>query len=409
MRLIFAIFASVNNQNRQMKRYIFLFFTLAFAFSLHAQRQLSENARISIITITPSDEAVFTMYGHTAVRVQDVTLGIDDVFNYGYFNNREPNFLFNFVRGRANYFVEVPPFSRFMMPYMWRGVGAIEQVLDLTQEEKQNLFNAMYISALPENRYYLYDFFFDNCVTRPRDMLEKYVPGMVYPEDARIQTFRNLIHECVYPFPWVKFGIDLVIGSGADSVITLRNKMFIPAYFQEALAETVVIRNGIAVPLVKETNILLEAVVGVGDDHQIFFTPMVVMLLFLLLSIFISRKQRSNPNSLLSRVFDTIFFLIIGLGGVVIFFLMYFSIHPSTNPNWNLMWMNPIALIAAVLFWIKRVRNIIYYYHFANFAVLTLFLLFMWLIPQQFNGAIIPLVISLWLRSGTNWFLRKTV
>ena len=389
-----------------MKRYILLFLTLAFAFSLHAQRQLSENARISIITITPSDEAVFTMYGHTAVRVQDSVLGIDDVFNYGYFNSREPNFLFNFARGRANYSVDVPTFNRFMIPYMWRGVGAIEQVLDLTQEEKQNLFNAMYISALPENRYYLYDFFFDNCVTRPRDMLEKYVQGMIYPEDTRIQTFRNLIHECVYPFPWVKFGIDLVIGSGADSIISLRNKMFIPAYFQEALAETVVVRNGITTPLVKETNILLEAVVGVGENGRMLFSPMVVMILLLLFTIFISLKQRKNANSLLPKIYDTILFLVIGLGGVVIFFLMYFSIHPAVNPNWNLVWMNPLALIAVVLFWVKRARNVVFYYHFINFAVLTQFLLLMWLIPQQFNGAIIPLVISLWLRSGTNWFLQ---
>jgi hypothetical protein len=391
------------NEIQSMKRYIFILFALVFTLSLQAQGQLSENARISVITISPWSGAVYAVFGHTAVRVQDATWGMDVAFNYGYFDSSQPNFIFNFARGIANYSVEVIEFNRFLFPYMMRELGVVEQVLDLTQDEKQRLFNAMYISALPENRYYLYDFLFDNCVTRPRDMIENYVPGIQYPVDERIQTSRDLIHECVSPFPWLKFGIDLVIGGGADIPITLRDKMFIPIYFQEALAETVVIRNGTASPLVKETNIIFSA--AEEESRRIFFTPIVVMVLLLLLSIFISWKQKKG-SLLLPKIFDSVLFLAVGLGGVIIFFLMFFSIHPVVNPNWNLVWMNPIALIFVPLFWIKSLRNIVYYYHFTNFTVLTLFMLLLWLIPQQFNTAIIPLLVSLWLRVGTNILLK---
>ena len=391
-----------------MKRTIFILFTLAFTFSLHAQVQLSEQARISIITVSPWDGAVYAMYGHTAVRVQDPVLTIDWVFNYGYFDNSQPNFLFNFARGVASYSVEIQQFRHFLWRYEMNGLEAIEQVLDLVQEETQNLFNAMYISALPENRYYLYDFFFDNCVTRPRDMLERYVPGMRFPDDHRQQTFRNLIHECVSPFPWVQFGIDLVIGSGADSIISLRNKMFIPRYFKEALAETVVIRDGVAMPFVTETNVLLEKVVEDTERRRRFLIPIVIMIILLLDTIAISWWQHANGSkSVLFKVYDTFLFTVIGLGGIVIFFLMYFSIHPAVNPNWNLLWMNPLALIAAVLFWVKPAQKFVHYYHVANFIVLSLFLLFMWLIPQWFNPAIIPLVLCIWLRAGMNGYIQR--
>ena len=391
-----------------MKQYILFFFVFVIisAFSLQAQVQLSENARISIITISPWGGAVYAMYGHTAVRVQDSAWGMDKVFNYGYFSSQQPNFIFNFARGRANYSVEIRDINSFLRSYAWNGLEAIEQVLDLTQEEKQNLFSAMHISALPENRDYLYNFLFDNCVTRPRDMLETYVLGMIFPEDARIQTFRNLIHECVNPFPWVQFGIDLVIGSGADSIITLRDKMFIPRYFKEALAETVVVRNGIATPLVKETNTLLEAVVDDGERRRMLFTPMLVMLLLLFIAILVSWMQWKKTSPLF-KLFDTFLFLVVGLGGVVVFFLMFFSIHPATNPNWNLVWMNPLAFVFAILFWVKPLQKTVYYYHFATFTVLALFLLLLWLIPQQLNPAFFPLIVSLLLRSGMNGFCRE--
>ena len=105
-------------------------------------------------------------------------------------------------------------------------------------------------------------------------------------------------------------------------------------------------------------------------------------------------------------MFDTILFGVYGLGGLIIFFLIFFSEHPATNPNWNFAWLNIFSLVAAVLFWVKAMKNVVNIYHFINFAVLTLFLLLWWLLPQQLPLASIPFSMCLWLRSGMNLFMQ---
>jgi hypothetical protein len=391
-----------------MKQYIFIFIIAVFAFPLQAQERLSESARISILTISPWTKEVYARFGHTGVWVRDDSLGINKVFDYGMFDMSAPNFIFNFVRGHTDYYVAYRPFERFIAQYMWQGVEVVEQLLNLTQEEKQNLYDAMYINALPENRVYRYNFFFDNCVTRPRDLLEKYVQGMIYPEDTRVQTFRDLIHECVSPYPWLQFGIDLVIGNEADIPITLREKMFLPVYFMNALAETVVVRDGISSPLVAETNVILQVDYERNRRReQSIFSPLVTAFVILFFAFAISLIQRKNRKAIVPKIFDSMLFFAAGTAGLVVFFLMFFSEHPATNPNWNLVWINPLALLFSVLFWIKALRKIVFCYHFSNFAVLTLFLLMWWLIPQQLHLATLPFAASLWLRAGINAFLNR--
>jgi hypothetical protein len=390
-----------------MQRYILIFFITVLMLPLQAQEQLSENARISIFTCSPWAEEIYARFGHTAVRVKDDSLGINIVFNYGHFDMSKPNFMLNFTRGHTDYYVGAEFFESFIYRYALQGVEVVEQVLNLTQEETQNLFNAMYINTLPENREYRYNFFFDNCVTRPRDLIEKYIQGTSqYPADKKVQTFRDLLHECTSLYPWFRFGIDLVIGSDADKPITLREKMFLPVYFQNALEETTVTRNGIISPILKETNIILY--IENEEDNRSersLFSPIVIAFAILFLSIVISLMQRRKANARLPKIFDTILFFVAGICGLIVFFLMFFSVHPATNPNWNIVWINPLMLIFAFLFWVKPLRSIIYCYHFINFAVLTLFLLLWWFIPQQLPLATIPFSMCLWLRSGTNWFL----
>jgi hypothetical protein len=392
-----------------MQRYILIFFITVLSLPLQAQERLSENAKISILTCSPWSEEAYARFGHTAVWVKDDSLGINIVFNYGHFDMSKPNFMLNFTKGHTDYYVGAEFFDFFIYRYAQQGVEVAEQVLNLTQEETQNLFDAMYINTLPENREYRYNFFFDNCVTRPRDLIEKYIQGTIqYPADKKVQTFRDLLHECTNPHPWYKFGIDLVIGSDADKSITLRQKMFLPVYFENALEETTVTRNGIISPILKETNIILH-IVDEENNESVWdlFLPTVVAFALLLFSIAISLMQRRKKNARSPKIFDTILFSAAGSCGFIVFFLMFFSVHPATNPNWNIVWINPFMLLFAFLFWVKPLRNIVYCYHFINFAVLTLFLLLWWFIPQQLPMATIPFSMCLWLRSGANWFLQR--
>lgn len=393
-----------------MKKYIFFLFLL-FTASLSAQMQLTDSAKISLMTTSPWDGAVYAVYGHTAIMVHDDSLGIDMVFNYGYFDKEQPNFMYHYVRGETDYVLGVVPTDTFLQEYRVKGVEVIEQELNLSQQEKQNLWEALYINSLPENRGYRYNNFYDNCATRPRDMAEKYVQGVIrYPADTRVQTFRNLVHECVNAYPWMKFGIDLVIGSDADKPITQREKMFLPVYLMRDFEGATVIKSDtLTYPLIKNTEIIVPLVNQAKQGSEWgFISPIAMAFVVLFITIFVCIVQIAKMNQTrLPRIFDTVLFGIVGLGGLIIFFLMFFSEHPATNPNWNFVWMNIFALVSAILFWLKSARGIVYFYHFINFAVLTLFLLLWWLVPQQLSLASIPLSASLWLRSGTNVFMLR--
>lgn len=371
-----------------------------------AQIALSDSAKISLMTTAPWSGEAYAMYGHTALYVEDDSLAIDAVFNYGFFDMSQTNFMYNFVRGKTDYVLGVQSFDDFIRSYGYKGVEVVKQELNLSDAEKQQLWHALYINQLPENRGYRYNFFYDNCVTRPRDLIEKYTAGEIhYPQDAKRQTFRDLIHECVGGYPWMKFGIDLVIGNEADKPIDLRQKMFLPAYLMHALDETtVVIGDSISHPIVKDKSIVLEGVAvndTVSEWHVLspFFIAFALLLVALVIT-FVQYARRSYE--LYMKIFDTVVFALAGFGGLIIFFLLFFSVHPAVNSNWNFVWMNIFSLIFAVLFWIKPLKRLVNLYHLINFALLSLFLLFWWLVPQELPLATIPFSMVLWLRSGIN-------
>ena len=396
-----------------MKKYILsVFICFLSILPLFSQVQLSDSAKISLITTSPWNGAIYAVYGHTALFVQDDSTRVDAVFNYGFFNQDQPNFMYHFVRGETDYVLGVTPFDFFLQEYKEKKLEVIEQELNLTQEEKQNLWNALYENAKPENREYRYSFLFDNCATRPRDMVEKYVQGqIVYPSDNKKQTARDLIHECVNPYPWMEFGIDLIIGSGADSTFSVREKMFLPVYLMRSFDGARVIKNDtLQYNLVKNKIILLNADnKNVAKSEQGLFNPLPVVFALLLLTILVSFVQKAKMNrTALPKIYDTVLFGIAGIGGLIIFFLMFFSEHPVVDANWNFVWLNIFSLVFAILFWVKPLRNIVTVYHFINFAVLTLFLVFWWLIPQKLPFASIPFAACLWIRSGVNvWLPRK--
>jgi hypothetical protein len=167
---------------------------------------------------------------------------------------------------------------------------------------------------------------------------------------------------------------------------------------------TIYKEDSLTVPLVSHSELLLsQDLKRNGVREQGLFTPLLMAFALLLLSIMVSVIQFFKMNrGQLPRIYDTILFGVAGAGGVIIFILMYFSSHPATNPNWNLIWLHPAALIAAPFFWVKSAQRGVYFYHFINFVLLTLFLLCWWFIPQQLPLATIPFSMSLWIRSASN-------
>src|SRR5690554_3420089 len=396
-----------------MKRlYSVIFASLILLTSLSAQVQLSDSASISLLTASPWKGAIYAMFGHTAIRVSDDSTGVDAVYNYGFFDPSQPHFYYNFVRGKTDYILGVTMYKDFLFEYDYKGQQVIEQEIALSFVEKQQLYDALFVNALPENRGYRYNYFYDNCSTRPRDMIEKYTHGVIrYAPTPKDQSYRDLLHECLAPYPWVSFGIDLLIGTEADRTIDLREKMFLPSYLMDSFEDAIIKKNDtLSYPLVNNSSVILD-----HDDErnnhseQSLFTPIIVAFVLLFISILVTLLQIIKLNvSKLPKRYDTILFATAGVAGFIIFFLMYFSEHPATNPNWNFIWLNLFALIAALLFWVKSANRVVYFYHFINFVLLTLFLLLWWLIPQQLPAATIPFSMSLWLRSASHLFvLRK--
>ncbi len=379
--------------------------------SLFAQIQLSDSAKITLLTTSPWTGAVYSLYGHTVIKVQDDSAKVDACFNYGYFDSSQTGFLFHFLRGETDYVLGVTSYQDFLNENKMKGLEVMEQELNLSLQQKQQIWNDLYINALPENREYRYNFLFDNCATRPRDMVENIInKPITYPATQPGQTFRDLIHECVHEFAWMEFGIDLVIGAGADRDITNREKMFLPSYLMAAFEGAIVHQSDTTkVPLVKSSVKLLESEnKGFERSDWSILKPLPVAFALLFVTLLISFLQLRFHHDKTARIYDKLLFSIVGIAGLIVTFLVFFSEHPVTSPNWNLAWLHIAHLFIAVLFWVKSMKKVVYYYHFINFAVLSLFLLSWWFIPQQLPLATIPFIMSLWLRSGSNFFVQRS-
>ena len=133
---------------------------------------LSSKAEISVITCDPGSE-LYSSFGHSAFRVVDRITGIDQVYNYGTFNFKTNNFYIKFVRGKLLYDLSSYPFHYFLRDYVKENRTVIEQVLELEPSSKQSFFDFLQNNAKPENKSYLYDFFFDNCATKLPEVSDK--------------------------------------------------------------------------------------------------------------------------------------------------------------------------------------------------------------------------------------------
>ncbi|RYY90179.1 MAG: DUF4105 domain-containing protein, partial [Chitinophagaceae bacterium] len=215
-----------------LRRCFFLLVLLLTTSLLRAQDAC--RLRITLLTCSPGTE-LYSIFGHTALRVQDAGAGTDEVYNYGTFEFGE-DFYLKFIRGKLPYYLDIEPFQDFLYSYRLEGRSVQEQEVLLDCSRKQALLQALHTNAQPQNRQYRYDFLFDNCTTRAGEMIYRSAPGQVatarvIPEDpAHAPTFRNLIHEYLDRGrqPWSKLGIDLLLGARLDRKANNREAQFLP-------------------------------------------------------------------------------------------------------------------------------------------------------------------------------------
>ena len=270
---------------------IFLFFSLSVV-TMQAQeskRVIPDSIRISLLTCA-SGEEIYSLFGHTAIRYENYTRGIDAVFNYGIFNFNAPNFILRFALGETDYQLGVTDYERFAAEYYYLERDVWQQELNLTVQEKGKLVMLLEENYRPENRIYRYNFFYDNCATRPRDLIEKSIDGTLQYADDMTDTdsgisFRDLLHKYSKGHPWSRFGMDLCMGSQADRTINRRLMMFVPFYVQEYFNQArIVNKEGEARPLVLNEEKIIVTGNEEAEQSSDGFTPMQTALLLLILT-----------------------------------------------------------------------------------------------------------------------------
>ncbi|VBB48687.1 conserved membrane hypothetical protein [uncultured Paludibacter sp.] len=381
-------------------RKIVFFFLMVLTTTVFSQIQVSDSAKISLITCSPG-KAVYEQFGHTAIRYLDSATGADLMFNYGMFNFDKPNFYGKFIKGETYYELGVYNSEYFFPEYKQRNSQVTEQELNLTKEEKQKLMNALLLNYQPENKKYLYNFIFDNCATRPRVKIEETLgtEKVIYsPKHTHYYTFRHWIGNYVGFYSWTKFGIDLLLGKEADRIASKMEATFLPEDLMEEFSEAQVkSADGKIRPLVKSEKILVEKKPEFPIDPHIYQNPSWVTLFILLIGLFVTYFELIKKKNW--KIFDSLLLIITGLGGLIIFYLMFFSIHPLVKSNFNILWCNPFNIFVGVILWFRKFRKTTLFFQLANVLLFAgAFIVFLFSI-QHINAAAVPFILLLLTRS----------
>lgn len=326
----------------KLQSIFFVFFFISLSANVYAQKRLGENASISLLTCGPGDN-IADMYGHTGIRIKDLSQNLDVVFHYGLYDFHTENFVMKFLRGKLLYSMGGQRYDGFINNYKTQRRTVYEQVLNLDDNQKKVFYDALIENYQPENREYLYDFFFDNCATIIGDRIETKIGEIQYPTNHEAKTFRNMLDEFQLKRPWADFGIDLIIGEIADDTTTINEQLFLPLYVHDILKESFI--NG--KPLITEENLLLDFIAERNQPQKAFFTPynLFMVLLFLEIFLFGSFIGKWKRGLKLIKFYDNFWFLTLGIGSLILLFMWFGTDHISTKSNWNLFWLNPIYLV----------------------------------------------------------------
>ncbi len=371
---------------------------LLLSFSSQSQTlTLSDDAAISILTIGPG-KYLYDKFGHSAFRIEDPKTGLDLVFNYGVYDFDTPNFYSKFAQGKLLYKLAVSPYEPFFNSYVAQDRWVKEQVLNLTYSQKLAIFNFLIENTQPENQYYQYDFFYDNCATKIRDVLKRSLGEKLQYNDAfvdRPYTFRELIQKNVHWNTWGSLGMDVAIGAVVDQPASAWEYQFLPEYVFEAAATATIAIDGETQPLVATTSALYETETPPARG-QFLVSPLA--LFGLLAAVLLGITYRDYRKERRTRLLDSLIFFTTGLIGVVLSLLWFATDHQSTANNYNLLWAFPFSLLFTYTIsqsypksWVRR---------YIIFLVLLLLLLCIhWITGvQSFPPALLPLLVALAVR-----------
>lgn len=263
-------------------------------------------------------------------------------------------------------------------------------------DEINRLFELINENLKPENRTYRYDFFYDDCSTRIRDLLEKAIgKNLIYPPEAvkNKMTFRDKIGECQRFYPWLDLGIDLLIGTPGDKKVSPRDKMFLPLDLQAVLSDLLVNRNSRMIPLLQNPETELEFDT-IRPKNSFFTSPLFVFSVILILIIIFSAMYKGEKAN---KILDTVVFSLFSILALIMIFFNFFTDHQQTKWNLNILWLSPFIILCLVSIILKKEWQI--WFRLVFFLSLIAFGIIL-VLPSTFNSAFIPLLLLLLLRSS---------
>jgi hypothetical protein len=343
-----------------------------------------------LLTCEPG-KAIYELYGHSAIWIENVSNGTDEVFNYGLFNFNTPHFVWRFTLGKTDYLLGSERMEFFLKEYRERGSEVYAQRINISNAEANRLYSLLLDNKRPQNRVYRYNFLFNNCATMAMDKIEQAIDGVVtYSEPDSVLTFRDILTEHTKVRPWSEFAVNLIIGASGDNPVGYRQEAFAPMHLKNLAANAVITDTaGVKRPLMMPAVRMLNPTHGV-DFGKPLFTPFQVMWMSFMIVLLITLLgwYRKKPMWLT----DVILYSLQGLGGIVVALMFFFSEHPTLDSNWLVIIFNPLPLVF-IPFMIRKIRHgRISLFIIAEFAVCTLFLLLKPAIPQKIDLAVMVLI-----------------
>lgn len=380
----------LKSKDKRMRKSILLAVLAAFLLPLNANSQPADSADVYLLTCAPGNES-YSIYGHTALRIAIRGTSFDMVYNWGIFDFSTPNFVYRFAKGKLDYMLGAYSYERFLEEYINEGRSVWSQKLNLTVAEKEKMFELVNENLRPENIRYRYDFFFDNCATRVRDIIaDAAADTVIYPVKEKKKSFRQLIDPYQKVLPWLDLGADMLLGLQADRKATVSDEMFLPVHLRDNLASAVIVHDGKQEPLTGpvETVADLPAAATIRNT----WVPQVVfwiVFLFVLLVTFVFKRPA------LEKFADFLFFPVYSLIAILLVFTNIFSEHDALH--FNLLFLGINILIPVLAFLLVAGRKA------AKMSRLTLTVSALWLpasliAGQGINPALIPVVLIIMTR-----------
>jgi hypothetical protein len=347
--------------------------------------------QFSILTCSRGEE-IYSTFGHSAIRYQDSAQGIDCVYNYGLFEFSDPNFIPKFCMGKLDYMVGKETMNDFMGQYVYQQRAVTEQVLNLSIAQRDSLFRFLEWNILDANKYYRYDFLFNNCATKIIEVLENNCKiKFTYYQDAEPKSFRQLIHiNAKNSVPWIDWGMDLALGTPTDIKANPKQYCFLPEYVSKSIALS---------KIVKEEIVLIgkPKMFSLKFNITDFLKPITLSILILILILL----NKFKPQTWLRFIIGLIF-IVLGIGGLVIGFEWFMTEHTVTKMNWNLGWLNPLSLVLGYQILRNKINRTIQ--RIIGFTALLsiLAVIFSW---QEFHIASIVIMAAIFLFNSVHFHM----